>query len=1018
MIRLLPLLLPGIFLAFLGFILFSEAQDEAVSKTGSSTLEARLLQNTRQLTFEGKRSGEGYFSADGAKLVFQSERDADNPFYQIYLLDLETGDMERVSPGQGKTTCAWIHPSGDKVLFASTQDDAEAAAKQQAELDFRASGKERRYAWDYDPAYDIYEYDLRAKTYRNLTSAPGYDAEGAYSPDGRSIVFASNRSAFISPESWTKEDLTWFKLNPSFAMDIYTMNADGTGLKRLTDTPGYDGGPFFSADGRKICWRRFNREGTQAEIFTMNADGSDPRQITSLGAMSWAPFFHPSGEYLIFTANLEGFANFELYLVDAAGARQPVRVTHTDGFDGLPSFSPDGRRLAWTSNRTAAKQSQIFLADWEHQAALDLLARSPSRANPGAQTPPPKAMAADPVPVAPEADAALSSLAPAIREEDLRSHVAYLASDALTGRLTGTEGERLATAYAARAFQAFGLEPFDSSRGQDGFFQPFEFTAGVNLGPGNAAALTGPDSRRPWKLDEDWRPLSFSELGAVDPAEIVFAGYGIEIPAGQAQADGSTSELYTSYYQANVKGKWVLALRYIPEGLTGDERRKFLAYASLRYKAMTAREKGARGILFAAGPNSKVNDPLVPLTFDASMANSGLAVLSISTGAASELVAASGKDLRELQKVLDRGEMLPGLPLPGWKLEARVDILQHKETGRNVLARLPASSPEASGRPALLIGAHIDHLGNKPSSASRALGRERFEIHHGADDNASGTAGLLEIAHYLADLTRSGKLALERDILFAAWSGEELGLLGSSHFARALARQTSGDPDAALNEQLAANLNLDMIGRMDKSLILQGVGSSPVWPGEIERRNAPVGLPITVQQDTYLATDATTFYLRRVPILSAFTGAHEDYHLPSDTAEKVNFGGARDITRFLALVARSLAQNPDAPDYVTVAKPEGQGRRANLRVYLGTIPDYAQAEVSGVKISGASQGSPAEKAGLQAGDVIVFLAGKEVKNIYDYTYVLEALKVGEEVSIVVLRLGERIELKIVPASRD
>lgn len=992
----------------LGLLSSFAGEATPASSPDAAAQESRLLQHARQLTFEGKRSGEGYFSADGAQLIFQSEREPDNPFYQIYLLDLETGDTRRISPGHGKTTCAWIHPGGEKVLFASTQEDTGARAKQKTELEFRASGQERRYSWDYDPAYEIFEYDLRSQAYRNLTRSPGYDAEGAYSPDGKRIVFASNRTAHQSPSPWSSEDQAWIGLNPSYAMDLYSMNEDGSGVTRLTSSPGYDGGPFFSANGRQICWRRFNRDGTQAEIHVMNADGSEPRQLTSLGALSWAPFFHPSGSYLIFTCNREGFANFELYLVDAAGAKQPVRVTFTDGFDGLASFSPDGRRLAWTSNRTATRQSQIFLADWNHETALELLAQAPERGAPASSGS-----------VAPsrQADGGSRSAA-AIREEDLRSHVSYLASPELAGRLTGSEGERLATEYVARAFQSYGLEPFDASRDAEGYFQTFEFTAGVDLGPANEAVLTGSGGARLWKLNEDWRPLSFSELGSVEPAEMVFAGYGIEIPAGQTQADGTATQTYTSYYHTDVKGKWVLVLRYLPEDLSGDERRKFLAFASLRHKAMIAREKGARGIIFAAGPNSKVKEPLVPLTFDASMAHSGLAVISLATPVASELVAAAGKNLQELQTVLDRGEMMPGLALPGWKLQARIDILQRKESGRNVLARLPASTFEASGRPALLLGAHIDHLGNKPNSASRALGRETSAIHPGADDNASGVAGLLEIAQWLADQKASGKLTLERDILFAAWSGEELGLLGSAHFARELALRATGNPDAPLNKQLAANLNLDMVGRLDRNLILQGTGSSPVWTSEIERRNAPVGLPITTQQDTYLSTDATTFYLRQVPILSAFTGAHEDYHLPSDTAEKLNYPGAQKTARFMALVARSLAQNPEPPGYLTVAKPEGQGRRANLRVYLGTIPDYAQSGAAGVKISGASKGSPAEKAGLQAGDIIIHLAGKEVKNIYDYTYVLEALKVGEEVPLAVMRQSQRVDLKIIPASRD
>ena len=321
-------------------------------------LEAALISRPRQLTFEGRRAGESYFSADGRKMIFQSEREPGNPFFQIYLMDLDTGDTERVSPGTGKTTCAWIHPSGKKVLFASTQDDPAAEQEQKEELELRASGKERRYSWDYDEYYEIYEYELESRQYRKLTETRGYDAEGSWSPDGSLIAFASNRSAYETALS--EDEKKAFDLDPAWANEIYVMNADGSNVRRLTTSPGYDGGPFFSADGKKICWRRFSENGATAEIMTMDVDGSQQKQLTHLEAMSWAPYFHPSGQYLIFTTNRHGFANFELYMVDAAGQHEPVRVTHTPGFDGLPVFSPDGQQLAWTTNRN------------DHQSVADL----------------------------------------------------------------------------------------------------------------------------------------------------------------------------------------------------------------------------------------------------------------------------------------------------------------------------------------------------------------------------------------------------------------------------------------------------------------------------------------------------------------------------------------------------------------------------------------------------------------------------------------------------------------------
>ena len=343
-----------------------------------STSETQFLSNTRQLIFEGKRSGEGYFSPDGKALIFQSEREADNPFYQIYLLDLESGDSHRVSPGTGKTTCAFFRPRTDEVLFASTHLDPEAKAKQKAELDFRASGKQRRYSWDYDEHMDIFSAHRDGSKIKRLTTSPGYDAEGDYSPDGKLIVFCSLRDAYPT-NKLSAEDLKRLEADPSWFGEIYLMNADGSKPRRLTRSPGYDGGPFFSPDGQRILWRRFDEKGVNADVYTMKLDGSDVKRLTDFGAMSWAPYFHPTSEYLIFTANKLGFANFELFLVDAAGAKEPVRVSYTDGFDGLPVFSPDGKKLCWTSGRTPDGKSQLFLGDWNHAAALAALKAAATR---------------------------------------------------------------------------------------------------------------------------------------------------------------------------------------------------------------------------------------------------------------------------------------------------------------------------------------------------------------------------------------------------------------------------------------------------------------------------------------------------------------------------------------------------------------------------------------------------------------------------------------------------------------
>lgn len=933
----------------------------------TESAETLFIQNAHQLILSGNRSGEGYFSQDGQTMIFQSEREPGNPFFQMYQLDLTTGDIERLSPGQGKTTCGWLHPDGQHRMFASTHADPAAKTKQQDELQARQAGKTRRYSWDYDEHYDIYE-SAPQQPLKNLTHTQGYDAEGAYSPDGKWIVFASNRQAYqrkLNPDEQKR-----LQQDAAYFMDIYLMSRDGTQIKQLTTSAGYDGGPFFSPDGQRIVWRRFSSDGVTAEIHTMQIDGSDVQQITRLGNMSWAPFYHPSGQYLIFSTNKHGFDNFELYLVDTAGKKDPVRVTYTPGFDGLPVFSPDGQSLSWTSNRTPDHKSQIFMAHWNHVAALKALGLPPA-------TPAKSGKAAQAM-----------TTAAAITSQDLKVHVTQLASETMEGRLTGTPGERKAMEYVASHFKSLGLPP----AGDKGtYFQAFEFTSGAVLGKNNQLS----SHQQPLVINQDWRPLVFSRSGKVEPSEVVFAGYGLVAPAE------GTYAAYDSYVHLDVKDKWVMVLRYWPDQVDSAYRLHLARYGSLRYKAMLARDKGAKGLIIVNGPLSQVKEQLIPLTFDASSGGTSLAVISVTDDLAQKWLTA--RNLQTLQTELNTGKPMSGFILPALKLGGNLDVVYQKAIGQNVIARLGPSHQPASQ--SVMIGAHGDHLG-RGTGSSLARAEEKGQIHFGADDNASGVAGVLEIAEYLSGLQKQGKLSLKKDIYFAIWSGEELGLIGSNAYVQ-----------NHLPPGLSAYLNMDMIGRLQQSLILQGMGSSSVWTQEVEKANVVVGLPVVLQTISYLPTDATAFYLKNIPILNAFTGAHSDYHTPRDTADKLNYDGAEKVARLMAGVTRSLALSETKPDYKAMEKPTNASSRGGLRVYLGTIPDYAQ-ELKGVKLSGVVKGGPAEKAGLQAEDVIVELAGKKIENIYDYTFALDQLRVGETAEITIIRQGQQMKLKITPGSRD
>ncbi len=957
-----------------------------------------LFGGTHRLTFSGRRAGEGYFSRDGSKLVFQSEREPGNPFYQIYLMDLVTGDVERVSPGIGKTTCGWIHPGGERVLFASTHLDPAAQSKQEQELAARAEGEQRRYAWDYDESYDLFSVSLSTSESapetvpQRLTEARGYDAEASWSPNGRQIVFASNRHAYREGEGeqGLVVDAEHFAREPSHFVDLYIMDASGRNVRRLTETPGYDGGPFFSPDGSRIVWRRFSPDGMQAEIFSMKTDGSDVRQLTRLGAMSWAPFYHPSGEYIVFTTSVHGMENFELYLVDTDGQHEPVRATHASGFDGLPVFSPDGQRIIWTSKQGLNATAQLFSARWNDALARELL-----------DLPPIQSPEVTPLLPLPEESS------PEISEADARAHAGALASGFSDGRLTGTAGERIATSYVARAFRSFGLEP----AGDNGtYFQEFGFTAGVSLAEDNRLSLesTSRDERLDFEVDREWRPFAFSNLGSVEASQVVYAGYGIVAPA---EGDHPAIDAYADL---DVTGRWVLVFRYVPEGLSQSARQHLHRYSSRRYKAMVARDLGAAGILVVSGPNSKVREQLAPLRFDVSLSGSSIAALSITDDVAKTLLRESGKHLERLQDEADRGPAVKGFVLDGVRLAANVALEQQRSRGRNVLARLQVGSEPTPDR--VIVGAHVDHLGHGEGASSLARAEEKGQIHYGADDNASGVAAVLEIAEQMAALRDRGELLAKRDILFAAWSGEEIGLLGSNHFVNDLLDPHAEEQD--LSEQIFAYLNMDMIGRLEKNASLFGMSSSSIWEREVEKSNVAIGLSISPQQDSYLPTDATPFYMKGVPILSASTGAHVDYHTPRDRAEKLNYPGLRDIARLIAAVTRSLVGRAERPDYIATTMPARSQGESRVRVYLGTIPDYSQSDLAGVLLSGVGKEGPAEEAGIRSGDIIVEVAGRTIENIYDYTYALDALKVDEPASIVVLRDGQRLELQVVPASRD
>ena len=566
-----------------------------------------------------------------------------------------------------------------------------------------------------------------------------------------------------------------------------------------------------------------------------------------------------------------------------------------------------------------------------------------------------------------------------------RAHVEFLASDALEGREAGSPGERLAADYITAQLARVGARPLP---GRTDMFMPFEFTAGSRDG-GSRISINGST------IVGTVQALSFSDDAEVT-GPVVFAGYGLVVPESQTIG-------YDTYATRDVKDKIVVVLRYFPEDADQQTRAVLARYADLRYKAMAARQRGARALLVITGPRSPNAGELVPMTFDTAIAGSGIPAASIS-GALTDALFASTTPLRDVQQNLDSGNPhVAGFDLPGVTLTLKTAVVRQRQTARSVLAYLPATGgAEAVEKPWVVIGAHYDHLGRGGKGNSLASREEAKEIHHGADDNASGTAAVLAIAETLARQPR------RRHLLLALWSAEEIGLVGSNAFTTA--------PPIPLT-QVAAYLNFDMVGRMqDNKLIVQATGTSPAWGRVLERANVAAGFDLVVQPDPYQPTDVATFNQAGIASLAFFTGSHADYHKPSDTAGRINFEDLDRVVTMAAAVVRSVADTDQAPQFTKVDQPVSRGSVAGLRVTTGTIPDYAT-EVKGLLLGGVTGGGPAEQAGLMKGDIIVEIAAATIANIYDYTYALELLRVNQPVKVVYVRNGERRETALTPAAR-
>jgi hypothetical protein len=598
--------------------------------------------------------------------------------------------------------------------------------------------------------------------------------------------------------------------------------------------------------------------------------------------------------------------------------------------------------------------------------------------------------------------AATDAQSPEISAADLQAQVSFLASDECDGRLTGTPGVTRAANFIAASFQRAGLKPI----GKDGtWFMPFEFVSGVRKAEGrNTLAINRADGGggfEPATPGADFEVLTFSGDGKVE-SSIVFAGYGLVEPEG-------SNEAYNSYKYIDVSGKTVLVLSDLPEDITPERRQQLALYAGTRYKAKIAADLGAVAFLVVTGPNSPYAGELPKFNETDRTSAVPIPATAISIALADRLLAASGTDIKTLQTMLDGGEINPHAEskLAGIQLQVEIAIDHVNSTCRNVVAAIP---PIGGCEEYVLVGAHYDHIGHGAGLGSMARPGEENQIHNGADDNASGTSVVMELAAALAaERHGADESKPQRGVIFACWSGEELGLIGSGRYA--------ADPAVPLDKTVAY-FNFDMVGRLkDNKLVVQSVGSSPLWRGLIERRNVPAGFNLSLQDDPYLPTDATTFYTNGVPALSFFTDLHQDYNRPTDDPDTLNYEGMERIAK----LARQLIVDAMDPakdvEYTLVKRAKTESRGGGRRAYTGTVPDMATGGIKGVRLSAVSAGSPAEKAGLAGGDIIVSFAGKEINNLQDYSDALTGAKIGEPVEITVEREGKRLTLSITPDVR-
>jgi len=570
-----------------------------------------------------------------------------------------------------------------------------------------------------------------------------------------------------------------------------------------------------------------------------------------------------------------------------------------------------------------------------------------------------------------------SGSSPAITENDIMDHIRYLSHKDRVGRYPGTRGSKDVISYLIRQFKSFGVKP----GGVNGsFVQPFNITDGIELGKNNSMIINGNNL----VTEQDYIPLWFSGNETVS-ASAVFTGYGFSINEKELK--------WNDYSGLDVAGKWVIVMRHSPE--RNNQHSLYTPHSGLHKKMLVARDKGAIGIIYVSQIE---DDDLYPLKYRAGFSNAGIPAIHLSNEMADKLFKSVGTTRKDIQNNMNKSLKTVSFKLPVI-INASVELNPIQTRGANVVGLIQSGNRKYRNE-YVVIGAHFDHLG-MGGAGTGSRKPDTTGIHSGADDNASGTSGLLEIAHKLV----SQKSRLKRSIILIGFDAEEKGLLGAKYFVE--------NPLIDL-KKIVTMINLDMIGRMkDSSITVGGVGTSSMFEPLLKRKSIGRNFTINMTKPGYGPSDHAAFYSKDIPVLFFFTGFHNEYHTPDDSWKLINLKGEKDILDLVYEITFDISRLPERPAFSEAGPKVGRMQRnTKFKVTFGIIPSYGSAK-KGLEVDGISKADgPAAKAGILKGDVIKSMDGKPINDIYEFMDRLEELEPGMTIMVLIDRDGDEMTLPV------